>query len=128
MVDDAPVLSIVPKLAMLIGLTCVDSGCVVSGIVIFSATLRSGSLNLFGAGASDALLMPPPPINDCIASTAGFGLVCLASSAALCCLRLFKSAIAAWPVSGVGDVRGEKPRLFDFGEIPTVVKEDFSEE
>jgi hypothetical protein len=61
--------------------------------------------------------MPPPPISDCMASTAGLGLVCRESSDAFCCFRLFKSAIAAAPVNGAGDVLGERPGLSDLGEI-----------
>lgn len=115
-------LSRVLKLDRLTGLACRESLCVLSGMLIFSAALRSGSLSLSGAGASEALLMPPPPINVCIASTAGLGLVCRASSAAFCCFRLFNSAIAARPVSDIGDVPGERPGLSDLGEMSAVLR------
>lgn len=94
---------VLPLLATLAGLGC-DALCASSGIRILSATLRMGSLSLSGVGASEGLLIPPPPINDCIASTAGFGLD---FSAAICCLRLFASAAAACPVSGMAVVAGK---------------------
>jgi hypothetical protein len=76
-------------------------------MLIFSAALRIGSLSLFGAGLSDGRLIPPPPINACIACTAGFGLVRFASSAPIRCwwTVLFASATAAAPVRDTGERR-----------------------
>lgn len=89
--------------------------------MIFSATLRSGSLSLVGSGASDALLMPPAPIRECMASTAGFGVVSRILWLS-CCLFLLASAKAAAPVKGNGDLAGEKRlRSKDFGESSTEV-------
>lgn len=90
---------------MLAGLVSSDAPCVILGMVIFSAALRKGSLNLFGAGLSLGRLIPPLPINACIAWTAGLGLVRFSASVAVSCCRslLFVSARAAAPVSATGD-------------------------
>ena len=84
-------------------------------MLIFSAAVRIGSLSLFGAGLSDGRLIPPPPINACIACTAGFGLVRtagfglvrFASPVPLRCwwTVLFASATAAAPVRDTGERR-----------------------
>lgn len=116
--EAAPVVSTDPKLAMLVGLVCAKSTVACSGTVICSAAFLRGSLSFVGAGLVDALLMPPPPISACTASTAGFGLVCLPSTL---CFRLFASAIAAAPVKGAGDWFAEYLELIDFGDNSAVV-------
>jgi len=70
---------------MLAGLVSSDVPWVTFGMVIFSAALRKGSLNLFGAGLSLGRLIPPLPINACIAWTAGLGLVGFSASMAAVC-------------------------------------------
>lgn len=71
----APVLSSVKRLDVLVGLMPCVSGAD-TGTVIFSATLRMGSLSLLYCGASLGLLIPCPPlINSFNALAAGFGLV-----------------------------------------------------
>ena len=115
-----PFVSIAPKLDRLTGLVCAEVLLLPSGIVIFSAAWRKGSLSLSGAGASVALLMPPPPINDCIAATAGLGVVSLDVRSD--CLLRFASAIAAAPVSRAGERRGEKANDLSFGDVVAAAK------